>query len=314
MPGSDPKYRRKRTKLLTKRALKKKGIAKPDEWSYSHKCRIGEYLLEVAQIAQICRWSHIRKGKKVQNTIELTHEFEQMLLSIERTEIDNAYETHPLIDVPLDWQPSAEPGRFNKTGGYHLPLLRHQQPMCRGKGIHDSVFGAKSASLQNTLQRTAWRVDPRVLNVAEQLHGRFNLSGRCSSLNLIVRSKVVQLITSLKTVSCREWRRDRARMHESYNDQYRRSLRTLKAIGMAGSTGIRRFTCRGSSIGVDGSTTAVVAATTSPLTLRSRCCGFGMAADSAIVDAVDRCIHWQSLSGRQLLNAGTRHLDLKNQR
>ena len=74
-----------------------------------------------------------------------------MLLSIERTEIDNAYETHPLIDVPLDWQPSAEPGRFNKTGGYHLPLLRHQQPMCRGKGIHDSVFGAKSASLQNTL-------------------------------------------------------------------------------------------------------------------------------------------------------------------
>ena len=157
-----------------------------------------------------------------------------MLLSIERTEIDNAYETHPLIDVPLDWQPSAEPGRFNKTGGYHLPLLRHQQPMCRGKGIHDSVFGAKSASLQNTLQRTAWRVDPRVLNVAEQLLKSSNLSGRCLSLNLIDQLLVVQLITSLKTVKLhREWRRERARMHESYNDQYRRSLRTLKAIGMA---------------------------------------------------------------------------------
>ena len=41
--------------------------------------------------------------------------------------------------------------------------------MCRGKGIHDSVFGAKSAAMQNTLQRTAWRIDSRVLDVAEKL-------------------------------------------------------------------------------------------------------------------------------------------------
>ena len=157
-----------------------------------------------------------------------------MLLSIERAEIENSYETHPLIDVPLDWQPSAEPGRFNKTGGYHLPLLRHQQPMCRGKGIHDSVFGAKSASLQNTLQRTAWRVDPRVLNVAEQLHERFQPVGSMlvPEFDRPVKGGAADHVVE-DAERLKEWRRDKARMHESYNDQYRRSLRTLKAIGMA---------------------------------------------------------------------------------
>ena len=219
MPGSDPKYRRKRTKLLTKRALKKKGIAKPDEWSYSHKCRIGEYLLEVAQAALVCRWSHIRKGKKVQNTIELTHEFEHML-SIERAEIENSYETHPLIDVPLDWQPSAEPGRFNKTGGYHLPLLRHQQPMCRAKGIHDSALRQVSKPAEHAAAHCL-EGDPRVLNVAEQLNERFQPVGsmRVPEFDRPVKGGAADHVAE-DAERLKEWRRDKARMHESYNDQY----------------------------------------------------------------------------------------------
>ena len=177
MPGSTPSYRKKRTKHITKKRAKQKGIEEPATWTYLHRCRIGEYLLEVARSSDVCRWKLARFGKKQQHVIELTEDFEAMLLAIERREIDNAYETHPLIDLPLDWQVSDQPSRFNKSGGYHLPQLRHQQPMCRGKGIHDSVFGAKSADLMNTLQKTGWRVDARVLDVAHKLQEKFEPVG-----------------------------------------------------------------------------------------------------------------------------------------
>ena len=70
MPGSTPKYRLKRTKLQSKKSLKAKGVTQPDEWSYPHKCRIGEYLLEVAQLAQYAAgatFERVRKYKTPSN-------------------------------------------------------------------------------------------------------------------------------------------------------------------------------------------------------------------------------------------------------
>ena len=92
-----------------------------------------------------------------------------MLWAYKKSKFDNAFENYPLIDLPLDWQQSEEPGRFNRTDGYQLPQLRRKQPMYRGKGIHDSVFGTKSEAMQNTLQRIAWQMDSRVLDVAQKL-------------------------------------------------------------------------------------------------------------------------------------------------
>ena len=234
MPGSTPSYRKKRTKHITKKKAKEKGIEEPATWTYLHKCRIGEYLLEVAREASVCRWAKARMGKKQQHVIELTEEFEGMLLAYERREIDNAYETHPLIDQPLDWQPADTASRFNKSGGYHLPQLRHRQPMCRGKGIHDSVFGAKSADMQNTLQRTAWRVDGRVLEVAQKLAelqhpvGSFQVPSFDRPAKGGAPAHVVEDPARLK-----EWRREKAILHERYNEHYRKSVRTFKAIAMA---------------------------------------------------------------------------------
>jgi DNA-directed RNA polymerase len=234
MPGSTPSYRKKRTRHITKKKAKQKDIEEPATWTYLHRCLIGEYLLEVARSSDVCRWKLARFGKKQQHVIELTEDFEAMLLAIERREIDNAYETHPLIDLPLDWQVSDQPSRFNKSGGYHLPQLRHQQPMCRGKGIHDSVFGAKSADLINTLQRTGWRVDARVLDVAHKLQEKFYPVGSfvVPEFDRPTPGGAGKYVAE-DPERLKEWRRNRAREHERYNEQYRRSIRTRKAMAMA---------------------------------------------------------------------------------
>ena len=234
MPGSDPHYRRTRSAKAVKRKATQKGIQEPGSWSHSHKCRIGEFMLEVAREAHICQWRKVRVGKKWQTLIDLTEEFETMLLTYERREIENAYERHPLIDVPLDWKLLDELPQFNKSGGYHLPQLRHKQPMCRGYGIHESLFGAKSIELHNTLQHTAWRVDARVLEVAQRL----------MELNYPVGSFVVPSFDRPRKGDApahvvedkerhAEWKRQRKLLHQNYIDQFKRSIRTRKSMAMA---------------------------------------------------------------------------------
>lgn len=238
MPGSTPKYRKRKTKNAIRKKAKAKGLREPDVWSYTHRCLIGSYMLEVAREAQVCTWRNVRlPNNKLQKIIELTNEFETMLLSYERQVIDNAFVTHPLIDTPLDWMATEEPACFNKSGGYHLPQLRHKQPMCRGKGIHESVFGAKSVDLQNTLQRTAWRVDGRVLAVAIKISNHYPQLAPIGKFRVPTEDRPPKGGAPQHVIDdpelLKEWRRERAMKHQQYNDEYRRCLRTRKAIGIA---------------------------------------------------------------------------------
>ena len=234
MPGSTPKYRRKRTKQTAKRLAAERQCEEFDAWTYLHTCHVGEYLLEIAYYAGICEFRNIRVNKKQSKIVVPTEEFYSMLVTFERRAFDNAYENHPLIDLPLDWHHSDQPGRFNRTGGYYLPELRRKQPMCRGKGIHDSVFGAKSAALQNTLQRTAWRIDARVLDVAEQLSrghksvGKFLVVGFDRPQKGGVPAHYLENREKMK-----EWRASTAALHRAYGDENRKCIRTRKAMSMA---------------------------------------------------------------------------------
>ena len=235
MPGSTPIYRRKRTRQTAKKLAAERQCEEFDAWTYLHTCHVGEYLLEVAYYAGICEFRNISAGKnKQQKIIVLSEDFHNMLLSYEKYAFDNAYENHPLIDIPLDWQQSQEPGRYNRTGGYHLPQLRRRQPMCRGKGIHDSVFGAKSAEMQNMLQRTAWRIDSRVLDVAEKLsHGHKSI-GKFLVIERERPEKGGAPDHYLEDPEkMKEWRSMRAGEHRAYGEDYRRSVRTRKAMCMA---------------------------------------------------------------------------------
>ena len=151
MPGSDPHYRKNADQHITSSAKLRKRVFRSLLRGLTHKCR---------SVSTCSRWlaqlisasgGRCELGRSGKHVIDLTEEFEAMLLTYERREIENAYERHPLIDVPLDWKLLDELPQFNKSGGYHLPQLRHQQPMCRGYGIHESLFGAKSIELHNTL-------------------------------------------------------------------------------------------------------------------------------------------------------------------
>ena len=235
MPGSTPIYRRKRTRQVAKKLAAERQCEEFDDWTYRHTCDVGEYLLEVAYYAGICNFRNIKLGtKKQQKIIVFTEGFHNMLLTYEKSAFDNAYENHPLIDLPLDWQQSEEPGRYNRTGGYHLPQLRRRQSMCRGKGIHDSVFGAKSAAMQNTLQRTAWRIDSRVLDVAEKLSEGHKSIGKF----LVIERERPEKGNAPEhylddTQKMKEWRSMRAAENRAYGEDYRRSVRTRKAMCMA---------------------------------------------------------------------------------
>ena len=106
--------------------------------------------------------------------------------------------------------------------------------MCRGYGIHESQFGAKSIELHNTLQHTAWRVDARVLEVAQRL----------MEMNYPVGSFVVPSFdrppkggAPAHVVEDKErhaeWNRQRKLLNQSYIDQFKRSGRTRTCMAMA---------------------------------------------------------------------------------
>lgn len=234
MPGSTPKYRRKRTKQTAKRLASERKCKEFDEWNHMFTCRVGEYLLEVAYFAGIIETKNVRDRKKEKKIVKLTEGFHSMLLTYEKRAFETAYETHPLIDVPLDWEQSDQPGRYNRTGGYHLDHLRRGQPMCRGKGIHDSVFGAKSAGLQNTLQHTAWRIDSRVLEVAQELSKGHESIGKflVNPYERPAKGTEDPLITE-NPERLKEWRSITAALHRAYGEENRKCVRTRKSLLMA---------------------------------------------------------------------------------
>ena len=89
----------------------------------------------------------------------------------ERILLARSYKSDPLIDKPKDWEATNGPGRENISGGYHLEAIRKRNPLLRNR-VSESTFGEKTVELLNTLQRTAWRVDERVLEVAEALNDK----------------------------------------------------------------------------------------------------------------------------------------------
>lgn len=172
MPGSTPRYRKYSTRKITEAKAKKKGYKLVDRWSNQHRNRIGLYLMEVARGVGIINWQKIMIKNKNQSII-VADELMNMFMGYEELALGRAFKSHPLIDVPRQWEQSDKPARYNNSGGYHLEQLRHRQSMTLGQTT-DSVFGDKAVELLNTLQSTAWRIDSRIL----QLALKFNEDGK----------------------------------------------------------------------------------------------------------------------------------------
>ena len=165
MPGSNPHYRAKSTRHGIAKKVKRLGIPMKERWSSSYKMGVGYYLMDIATACGMLEWDHTKDHNKKPSIIyaeRLVRQLNEYADSL----IGDAHSVYPLIDYPLDWVPDETPARRNYSGGYHLPELRRLHPMCRSYNS-DSCFGEKAIDLLNTLQKTAWRVDTRILELAE---------------------------------------------------------------------------------------------------------------------------------------------------
>ena len=231
MPGSTPKYRKYSTRKTTEAKAKKKGYKLVDKWSNEHRNRIGLYLMEVARSVGIIEWKKITIKNKNQSII-VADELMNMFMGYEELALGRAFNSHPLIDVPKQWEPSDKPARYNNSGGYHLEQLRHRQSMTLGQST-DSVFGDKAVELLNTLQATAWRIDSRIL----QLALRFNEDGvTVKSFKVCQKEKpssnaptyIAEDINKLK-----QWKQDTHQAHKTFIKLFKNSYRSRNVLSLA---------------------------------------------------------------------------------
>ena len=227
-----PRYRTTATKHATRKQAKQKGIELREPWANELISRVGLYLLEVFHQYGGIEYKNIHGGKK-QKKYVFADRFIQEIEQNERLVLDRAIDAHPLIDIPKDWETTNEAGRYNTTGGYHLPQVRKRKPLLRN-AVLGSVYGEKTIAMLNTLQQTAWRIDNRVLDVARSLvDKRFPVgSFKVCEFDRPTKGNAPQHIADdpelLKT-----WRRDRAKEHETYTNKTFESRRTRDVLQMA---------------------------------------------------------------------------------
>lgn len=232
MPGSNPHYRKRGSKEVAKKAAANKGLKPLQGWKPTHRTRIGLYMLEVARSAGIIPWGNAIKFGKNQSVI-YSDEFMNEILGYEELVMARAFHAYPLIDAPLDWNSDVQPSRRNSSGGYHLPELRRNQKMCRSFES-DSVFGDKAVDLLNTLQKTAWRVDDRILAVAEALNEKRIpvKSFLVSVIDKPAKANAPQHVVD-DPASLKRWKAEQHELHRSYHDQIKKAYRTRQVLAMA---------------------------------------------------------------------------------
>ena len=155
------------------------------------------------------------------------------LLGYEELVVSRVFHAYPLIDTPLDWKVDSSPSRRNTSGGYHLPELRRNQQMCLSYES-DSVFGEKAVDLLNTLQKTAWRVDDRILAVAEVLNEKRipAKSFLVANIDKLDKANAPQHIVD-DSEKLKQWKSEQHELHRSYHQQTKKAYRTRQVLSMA---------------------------------------------------------------------------------
>ena len=233
---STPKYRHRATKHTTRRSSQRKGVNLLMDFGNEDKTRIGLYLLEVAAALEMIEFKNIRQGKKLTKIVFSLDLVERIDLN-ERILLARSYKSDPLIDVPKDWELTTEPGKSNTTGGYHLPEIRKRNPLLRN-AVAGSIYGQKTIDTLNSLQRTAWRIDVRILEIANSLNEKRFKIGKweVGSFNVCEFDRPSDRAPdhiAADPEKLEKWKKETARQHEVYIDKTKKSARTRKVLTMA---------------------------------------------------------------------------------
>lgn len=238
--GSTPRYRRLSTRIITEKMLDGLGFdenAKWKRWSDHYRITLGLALVEFCFQQGLISKSTVMVSKNRSATfVELSPETLAIQEAIFNKIKDISYFAYPLIEPPLDWILEDGEARDNTSGGYHTDFIREQTPLCRGR-YYKSEFGSKSIDFVNLLGRVAWNLYPKTLELAQRFQDKGWSMGSMTSLFRDPRLDMpmpehLQLLP-VEHGDRKDWRREMKAIHEEFEKQRRKSIRSRQALSIA---------------------------------------------------------------------------------
>ena len=188
-------------------------------WHIKQRVALGAWMLDA--IMTVSGWFEKaieRQGKKTISTIVPTERF----MRIQSTLMDAAELYAPLrlpmLCEPKDWHP------IHEAGGYYLNSLRRNCPMVR-RGNPLLIQGNTPVDFLNQVQKTAWKVNAFVADVAEELYERRMSVGKFIP---IVEQPIPPkpLDIGENGESRKDYRRAAAQAHNLNAQAFKKSVRT----------------------------------------------------------------------------------------
>lgn len=229
MPGSNARYRRYGAQRIAEKVVGKQF----DEWHPHHRVRVGLYMLEVCEQIGILRFESIRKKSSQAKLVNLSDFFLE-IQGVEHYFLTKAFKSHPLIAPPLEWEAIEDASRYNNTGGYHLQQLRCKQYLCRDYDSNTKL-GEKAILLLNVLQKTGWRIDLKVLEIAQHCLDNHISVGNKFIVAPFDRPQKGNAPSHMVNdpFLMRQWKDQQSEKHKVFTEQQAKGRRTRTVIELA---------------------------------------------------------------------------------
>lgn len=155
--------------VVFKMQAAKNGIMLP-EYTAEDKMSCGTMLLYMAKEMGLVDIEDIREGKHYKRVMSLTPEVKALLEAVKSSVAGMMPQMLPCVEPPRDWVTPND-------GGYHTRAMRRVAPCCiRGRSrVEEGDVGPIPLRALNVLQKRAWRVNGRVLDIIDQVQQTFDV-------------------------------------------------------------------------------------------------------------------------------------------
>ena len=212
----------------TRQAMNNADVPAWESWSTNHNIKIGNWLLE--QVIKGTGWFTIesqRRGRKTENFVVITDEFTRMKDTIMHDCELFSPLAWPMVTPPKDWAP-------NTQGGYVLNEVMQGHDMVR-RGNSSLLQGEEIYEFLNRIQKVGYRLNPFIVEVAEQLEKSGIKVGKFIPITeMPLPPKPVDIAENKE--SRHAYRRKAALVNNVNSQAFRRSCRTRMTM-----EAVRRF-------------------------------------------------------------------------
>lgn len=154
----------------------KHGIKLP-EWGIGDREQVGAYVMEKLSELGLCHINTVHTGRGKQRrtkySISLTDEVKNLVSQISDYVIESTPYYLPCVEQPRDWVSVTD-------GGFHTDEMRRLMPWVvkAHPSMRDAMRSAdmpQELAAVNTLQRTKWRINTRMLDALGLIHKHFDM-------------------------------------------------------------------------------------------------------------------------------------------